>query len=407
VNNKRKWEIYSLMILAYLLLQVFRTGLTAIKTELDAEFLLTSVQYSNLSSAFFYSYAVAQVPAGILIDRFGARKVSSIGVLILGAGSFLCAVAKGYEPFFAARLLMGFGAGTIFLGTLKLQTAWFEPRRFGTITGVTTFLGNLGGALSQAPLVLLVAIIPWRQTFAYMAVGTLFLGVAIYCRVKDAPNQQGALEHTPRIPQRESLFRVIRTWRIYIPAGINLINQGIFFCVMTWGLPVLVDVYGLSAVQAGTITLFPPITAAITSLAVGWATDRFRSRKSVGLVCQVLLCIILIVPAFLLNNNEASTAVKLALGVTGLSTFYSIHFGTAKDLCPPECSAMAMSIVNLGTFAGASLFPIIFGKFVELESSIGLTQAYEQGFLFLLLSSVFAIVLGMLVPETYNKKNVI
>lgn len=403
-KRRRGLEIYLLMILAYLILQVFRTGLTAIKTDLEETFFLTAVQYSNLSSAFFYSYALMQIPAGIMIDRLGPRRIASGGVLLMGISVFLCTVVTKYEFFFAARLLMGAGAGTIFLSILKLQTIWFDKGWFGTLTGITTFLGNLGGALSQAPLVLLVSVVSWRQAYSFMAIGTIVLGGMIAYCAKDAPEQERLPENQPQASAStfESFIRVIKNRTIYIPACINFIDQGIFFCIMTWAMPALIDVYQINALQAGVVTVFPPISAAVTSLAAGRATDHFRARKPVGIICQIMLCIILAIPACLLPNVEAAGAIKIAIGSTGLAAFYSIHFGTAKDLCPPECSAMAMSVVNLGTFAGASLFPVIFGKLVEHGSGADLTKAYQHGFIFLLAGSMVAVVLGCLVCETHR-----
>lgn len=193
------------------------------------------------------------------------------------------------------------------------------------------------------------------------------------------------------------LRQVLRTPGIYLPLTVNLIAQGIFVSGTTWGLSYLTEVYGLAPLRAGTITGLLPLVAAASTLLAGQLAGRFPPRR-VGLGFCLLLCLTLAVPA--LWPSAPLPAAGAAVVLLGASAFYSIHFGVARKLCPPELSGVATGFVNMGTFLGAAVFPVLFGLPLENAApAIG----YQAGFRFLLLTALAMTALECLLPAPAPK----
>ena len=461
---------YALLVAAYFLVQIYRGSPAAVKSFLEAELGLSSLQYSQLSAAFFYAYAAMQLPAGILLDLWGPGRVARGGLAVLAAAGLLHALSPGYPLLFLSRLLMGLGAGVLFLALLKFQGSHFSDSAFSAATGLSTCLGNLGGTVAQAPFLALAALLSWRGAFLTLSAATALLALATALTLRPsappakpspaapaaipspsnpspevppsctapsaapavssaAPSaMQAAAPHAAaslppeRSPERShnggdsqsnsappsgsstsvssvlrGLRQVLRTPGIYLPLTVHLIAQGIFVSGTTWGLSYLTEVYGLAPLRAGTITGLLPLAAAASTLLAGQLAGRFPPRR-VGLGFCLLLCLTLAVPA--LWPSAPLPAAASAVVLLGASTFYSIHFGVARKLCPPELSGAATGFVNMGTFLGAAVFPVLFGLPLENTApAIG----YQTGFRFLLLTALAMTALECLLPAPAPK----
>lgn len=465
LSRRRVHLGYALLVAAYFLVQIYRGSPAAVKSFLEAELGLSSLQYSQLSAAFFYAYAAMQLPAGILLDLWGPGRVARGGLAVLAAAGLLHALSPGYPLLFLSRLLMGLGAGVLFLALLKFQGSHFSDSAFSAATGLSTCLGNLGGTVAQAPFLALAALLSWRGAFLTLSAVTALLALATALTLRpsappaklspaapaaisspsnpspEAPPSctapsaapavssaapsamQAAAPHAAaslppeRSPERShnggdsqsnsappsgsstsvssvlrGLRQVLRTPGIYLPLTVNLIAQGIFVSGTTWGLSYLTEVYGLAPLRAGTITGLLPLVAAASTLLAGQLAGRFPPRR-VGLGFCLLLCLTLAVPA--LWPSAPLPAAGAAVVLLGASAFYSIHFGVARKLCPPELSGAATGFVNMGTFLGAAVFPVLFGLPLENTApAIG----YQTGFRFLLLTALAMTALECLLP---------
>ena len=147
--------------------------------ELMHDFGATGAIIGLLSATYFYAYAGLMIPAGVLLDRLGVRWVVAAGGLVMGAGTFLMALAPGSALLFAGRFLVGAGASVMFVGALKIAVAWFPPSYFATLSAATAATGVLGGLVGTAPVAWLATRLGWRGALA--AVGIVTLGGAGLC----------------------------------------------------------------------------------------------------------------------------------------------------------------------------------------------------------------------------------
>ncbi len=157
-----KWRIWSLLTFSFVLSLFHRGAMGVISPFLATDLNATATQISNIASVTFYSYALMQIPAGLLLDRYGYQIISALGILITGIGSILLGLTPYLTLAFWGRLFVGLGTSVIFISVLKAQSIWFSPKEFTKASGLLSFIGNMGGMLATFPLALLVGWIGWR-----------------------------------------------------------------------------------------------------------------------------------------------------------------------------------------------------------------------------------------------------
>ena len=400
-----RWSGYILILIAYCLVIFHRLSLGAAKAELEAIYGISALQYSRLSSAYFYTYAFMQIPAGILADSLGSRKTAFAGCMFMGAGACLYGLAGSYPVLLATRALVGFGASGMFLSILKYETVWFDETRFGTITGVTSLLSNLTGCLAQAPLALMIAWLSWRTTFLSVGSLTLLVGFLVLIAVVDRPADRGFPPVAGSSPQTnekvsipEGMKGVLSSRYIYPVLLVNFCANGIFVAMMNWAIPYLSDVFGMSSAQAGKITVFIPVCAALTGFLSGKISDRLENRKILNIAVAFVLT-----AAFALMWAFKDRVVLLPLSVCivimgGLGIVHVINYGLVKDVCDIKYSGMATSVLNVATFLGSSILPVRFGAIIEKHGTGA--AAYGSAFGMLAVFAFVEFAASFLILET-------
>ncbi|MFB6133750.1 MAG: MFS transporter, partial [Halanaeroarchaeum sp.] len=134
---KRRWIGWAFLAAGFFLMSVNRTSTAVLSGHLMRAFDTTGTSLGLLHSSFFYLYALFQVPAGLLTDKYGARTIATAGTAVMGLGSIAFGLAPTYAVAFAGRLLVGLGGSVLFVSTLRFAANWFRPDEFATMNGVT------------------------------------------------------------------------------------------------------------------------------------------------------------------------------------------------------------------------------------------------------------------------------
>ena len=149
------------------------------------DFAVGAAVLGNLSAAYFYGYAGMQIPVGLLLDRFGPRRLLAIASLICAAGCVLFAKGETLAAVTAGRFLIGASAAFSLVGAMAVAGQWFRPDRFAVFSGLAMAMGMAGGVLGQAPLRLAVEASDWRTVNLLLALGGVALCVAAWATVRD------------------------------------------------------------------------------------------------------------------------------------------------------------------------------------------------------------------------------
>jgi|Deesub1362A_J573_1020465.scaffolds.fasta_scaffold00062_31 sugar phosphate permease len=406
-NSSRRWVVLALCSLLFICSQFYRVSSAIIAPNLQKDLGLSSEALGFLGAAFFYAFALAQIPLGPCLDRWGARLCMTCLSLVGAGGAWVFAWAGGLTGASLGRMLLGLGMAGNLMGSMKLFTGWFSPREFATLSGTILALGTLGNMLAATPLAVMVDRLGWRWTFTFMGAATALLAVLFYALVRDAPTPVGEdARQQARIPLAER-FRTLLTSREYW-----LISLGTFFRYGTfvaiqglWIGPYLMDGVGLSPVMAGNLLLILNLGLILGSPVGGWLSDRvFGSRKGVVLVGLVGMA-----STVLALSQGWGTAYLWVLGgilfLLGASqTSGMVMYAHIKEVMPQGMTGMALTGTNFFTMLGAGLCVHGMGWIVEHWAAPG-GGGYDAAFLAGFLGTGIALVLYLFTREPPNQRS--
>lgn len=363
------WAFGSLFLLYQFLLQ---TSGSVMIPSLEQAFHINAAGVGLLSSSYFYTYLVMQVPAGFLVDRFGARRLLVAGMLICAMAVWLFANAQTVAVAEFSRLLMGLVAAPAFAAALFLVANWFPPERFATIVGFTELLGMSGSMLGQVYLAASIAHVGWRETLVRFSILGILIAISVWVIVRDRPRKsiyQKPTHATSLIHVFSHLWKVMGLPQVWV---IGLFS-GLTFALISamgglWGVPYLTLRYGAS----------PTLTAFASSMIFvgvgfgcpffGWVSDRVHKRKPV-MALGTLSCLAILLCVLYLPNIPFGLmfALMFALGFT--SSVYMIPFALVSEITPKEARGTAVGLTNmLSIVIGSPILQPIIGRLLELNT---------------------------------------
>ena len=371
-----RWTIYGILIAAYMLAFFHRFAPAMVSAELSQAFGITAAALGSLAAMYFYIYTAMQIPAGVLADTLGARFAVTIGNIVAGAGAIVFGMAQTFAGASVGRFLVGLGVSVVFVGLMKSNTVWFSERRYGTISGLTLLLGNLGAIAATGPMALLLMRMEWRTLFIALGLFALVLGVVSWLLVRNKPEDLGF----PSVRQMEGLashaarerhwFHDLRTVlanrRLWPGFLYDFGMTGSLFAMLgLWAIPLLRDVHGLGRGEASIYTTLATAAFAIGCLLAGSLSDRMGRRVPIlrgGALLYLLVCLTLLLFPWV----PGGFALCL-FGVLGLSAgSFVVAYAHAKEVTAPALSGMAIALVNTGLFLGTAVFQPLFGWAMDL-----------------------------------------
>ncbi len=170
-NKAEKALIFITLSTIYFFSIVHRVGIAVIAVDMMDELNASASLVGLMSSAYFFPYALIQIPVGILLDKVGVRKtIGSLGAVAV-IGNITFALGPSVLTVTIGRALVGAGVGGFYVSGLKALSIWYEPDEFATLTGLLTAIGNLGAFFASSPLALISVNIGWRGAYGFIAIG--------------------------------------------------------------------------------------------------------------------------------------------------------------------------------------------------------------------------------------------
>jgi sugar phosphate permease len=377
----RRVAIVLLMFVAFFWVYFQRMGMAVIAADLEASFGLSAAALGLLGAAYFYPYALIQLPVGVLVDRIGSRWILTLFVAVAGAGSLLFAVAGDFGLAVVGRLLVGVGVGAVWLSAQRLFVNWYHPRQFATLNGLMNAVGNLGGIAGQLPLAVVAAAIGWQTVFA--GAGVVGLGLALLCLllVIDRPPAEALSADerarpavaVPKPSVRRDLRSVLGSRDLWLLAVALLPYVGSRFGFQSlWGGPFFADVHHLSTSETGTLLMLMSLSLSVASVTMGYLSDRvFSSRKRLSVVGMCLYCLCWVPLTFAPAQLSMPMLYLLVIALGVLSSFWIPIYAQAKELFSPAVAGTALAVVNLFSTFGGAAYQQIMGVVIGLFPSSG------------------------------------
>ncbi|QDB78605.1 MFS transporter [Georgenia wutianyii] len=320
-------------------------------------------------------YALMQVPAGVAIDRWGARKVLLASTLVMGTAQLLFAFATSFPVALAARALLGVGDAAVFIAVLRLAAMWFPHRRYAVLTSLTGLVGMLGNLVATVPLVLALDALGWTRTFALTAVASLGYALLLLRPTVAAPFRQLAPVEPDGSPARRPALRGIgATWgrretRLGFWTHQATMAPGVVVALV-WGYPYLTEALGYPDARAASLLSLYVLATVAFSFLVGPLAGRrptWRAPMAVGISLAGVLAVALLVlwPGGR-PPSAVVTAVFVVFAIGGPGS--QIGFHIARDYNPAARISTATGLVNAGGFAGAMVAAVAVGMVLDARS---------------------------------------
>jgi sugar phosphate permease len=359
----RRWIVFSLASLLFLLSQFYRASVAVITPELIAAVGLDTRQLSLVSAAFFYAFALTQIPIGIYLDRLGPRRTMTALSIIAAIGALVFAWAESFGMLLLGRILMGVGMACNLMGSLKLLTLWFGPARFATLAALVVSIGTGGNLMAATPLVLLVQSFGWRVSFTLFSAVNLVLVIFFFSVVTDRPERGPGAHSMPAMVQnmRDTLSGIIQLFRTrdyWIISLGTFCRYGIFASVQAlWAGPFLRNVMHQSAIVTGNMIFLMNIGLVIGGPLCGYLSDHiWKTRKGVIIMGLIGMAAVLLALAFTPTDIHTGVLSILFFLCGAFSSAGMVMYPHIKERVSIEKAGAAMTGINFFTMAGAAVF---------------------------------------------------
>jgi len=412
-----RWCIFWVLAAEYLIVYFHRVSPAVVASELIDSFSISGASLGFLASAYFYPYAIMQIPVGILSDSWGAKKTIILFSLIASFGAICFGFSPGLKIAVASRALVGFGLSAIFIATMCILAQWFRAMELARVSGLLMAVGGAGWFLATTPLALLSQRFGWRASIIAVGVVSLLVVLLIWLIVKDTPEEEGPGKTAgkadgPVTKKRNTIedLKIILKNKSFWAISIWFIMRGgaLFgFCGL-WAGPYLTDVYKLSGGPAGNILSMVALAIITISPVMGHISDKtLMSRKKVLVGTSVLNVLCWLVMLLFFENLPIAVLYVLFffMGIT-ISSVGTIAIVTAKELFPHEMAGTSMGATNLFPFIGAVIFQPFMGYVLDKGGKTGgmyTLSSYRILLWVFFITSIIALISIMQCRETFRK----
>jgi MFS family permease len=354
----RAWIIWTTGLLAYIVAVLDRTTLGVSGLNAAERFAATPGVLSTFVVLQVVVYAAAQVPAGLLLDRFGSRVLIVAGAALMATGQLILALTSSLPLAIGARAVVGLGDAVTFISVLRLVPHWFPPRRVPLLTQLTGICGQLGQVLSALPFLALLAGTTWATAYVSVAAFGVLALVLVLVVVKDAPH--GRVVTTETLSVRATLASVKTVW---LRPGTRLgffTHMGTQFSVtvfaLMWGVPYLTVAQGQSTHVAGAMLTVSVVAAISSGIAIGIFTGRYPHRRSrIVLAIIASNALVWTVVLALPGRSPLWLLIVLIVVISVGGPGSMVGFDFARTFNPSATLGTAQGMVNMGGFIASLL----------------------------------------------------
>jgi len=366
LNSGKAWLVYGFAILAYISAISQRTSFGVAGIEATERFHASAQILATFSVVQLIVYAGAQVPVGLLLDKFGPRILITCGAFLMAAGQAFLAISVNVPMGLVGRVMVGMGDAMVFVSVLKLLPLWFSGSRIPVLTQLTGTFGQLGQLISIFPFHMMLLNVGWSPAFSAMSGFAFATFITTIAFVGNGDSWTGPGQGTHSSDSR--IVQALKQpgtrlgfWTHFTTAF--MINT----FMMTWGYPFLVEGQGLdSSLASGLMSIFV-VVAVVVGPMLGALTARHAEHRS-NYALGVIGLMLALWAVVLLWPGQAPLWVLIVLMITVAAGGPAsvIGFDFARTFNPPRVLGTATGLVNTGGFVGAFITIYVIGFILDM-----------------------------------------
>ncbi len=342
--------------LGYFISQLFRSVNAVVFSDLVEELGLDAMTIGFLTSAYFLAFAAAQLPVGVALDRFGARRTESALLLVAAAGALVFSAAESAIGLTVGRALIGLGVSACLMAAFHAFALSREAERAGLAfrNGAVMAVGAAGALTATVPVEWALSVTGWRVVFQALAITTVALSAFLYLRV---PDETISRRHQSLAEVTRGLGAVFKDKPFWSIAPLSVTHQGAYLSIQSlWAGPWLRDVAGLSRELVAEHLMLVSLAMGVGFIGLGFVADRVArwgiSTLSVWVSSALLFQIVQL--AILFGWVDAARWLWIGFGLFGAAGMLSYVIITRRFAL--EMAGRVNSGLNVFVFAGAFAF---------------------------------------------------
>lgn len=380
---------------AFAVSMLFRAANGLMAPELMRELDIAPARMGFVGGVYFLAFGIAMIPAGLALDRFGARLTISLMSLVGIAGCAIFALSNDWIGLSLGRGLLALACVGTLMGSVMTIARWVSPQRVSFYVATVSAAGGVGNMLATAPLAWLIEGIGWRGAYWVLAVACLAIAAAMWFGVRDRPDGKPleAAHETPGDVLR-GLREVFRHKYLWPFVAIQFVVYPAQAAVISlWGGPYLNDVYGLGLSDRSWVLLAMTAITVPFSFWIGALDNRFNTRKGVVMVLAIVMAAALL-PLAAWGTPPLWLAVLLLCAFTATGGVISVLHTHVRFSFPDRLAGRGLSTLNAAVMAGAYFMQQVTGIIVEVlrgHGGVAPPVAYQAVFGWMIFSLMVGI----------------
>ncbi|OGP63038.1 MAG: hypothetical protein A2170_00470 [Deltaproteobacteria bacterium RBG_13_53_10] len=398
--------IFSILSIFYIFSIFYRVCNAVIAPNLIQELNLNAETLGLLGGAFFYSFALVQIPMGPLLDRIGPRIILTVFPLIGASGAILFATAESFSAALMGRILIGLGMSPLLMGSLKTFLLRFPLRHFSTLMGSFMAIGYLGNFLAASPLAYLNATLGWRKAIFLAGVITALFSFLVFWVLGEGNSRdRSSKDRSSPVPSADkpdlgivqSIRLVLKSLSFWQLGASSFFRYGTFIGLQgLWLGPYFMEIKGYSPIQAGQLLTAMAVGMMASGPLVGRLVDRTGYSKKKLILAGLSLYSVCLLPLIgVLSMGGFYGYLPLFLLMGFFNGFGILIFPHATSLFPTSISGTVLTLINFCSMSGGAVFMPLMGKVIESfprEGGSYPAEAYHTSFLVCLLCMVASLI---------------
>jgi MFS family permease len=366
----------------YFLSYLYRSTNAVLAPYLSSDLNLNAEQLGLITSAYFLTFGLFQLPLGVLLDKYGARKVQSILFLIAAIGAILFSLGNDVWSLVTARGLIGLGVSGALMAAFKAFAVWFPKERLPLLIGLFMSAGGMGAIVASTPLEMALQITDWRGVYLFIGIVTIFVGVLIFFIVPEKRENRDSEKPLPVLKVLKHIYTSYAFWRIGplsgIAGGTGLAILGL------WAGPWLSDIGKFNKNEIANILFISTIMMTIGTTSLGIITDYLRKFNISPVAVMGGALFVFIIPLTIITFGIMPKAIWpwVILSITSLAA--TLAYAGLSQHFPTSYAARASTAINLICFLMAFIAQYAIGFIMQLvepgKQSGYSIKAYQAGF---------------------------
>jgi predicted MFS family arabinose efflux permease len=404
---QKKMRVFIPFAFGYFLSYLFRVVNAVLAPNLTSELGVGPSQLGLLTAAYFITFAAFQLPLGVLLDRYGPRKIESFLLIFAAVGAFVFSRAQSVSGLVLGRALIGFGVSACLMAAFKAFVMWFQRRQLPLINGIQMAAGGFGALTATAPVEAALGITDWRGVFFVLSIIALAIAAAVFFVVPEKKVEHNSDSIKEQLQGIVSVFSSLTFWRI---APLTVASQAAFLAIQgLWSGPWLLDVAGFERPVMARVLLMIAAAMVAGFILTGAAAERLSRLgvKPIAVAVAGMTAFMLVQTLLILEATSWAHTLWVLFGIFGTTGI--IPYAVLSQSFPLHLSGRVNTALNLLVFVAAFSAQWGIGAIINLwpvtAGGSYSPAGYQAAFAMMLLLQLIALLWFLLISVVHHRRN--